>query len=173
MERQYYYLLDNEQCGPFVLADLIDVKLPQDILVWYEGLPEWQPAGTLPELQDMYQEQAAEPQAPIPNKAQIRQKPQGNPTLKFFRIILAIFLLIFAIAGVGSELESNTIEITPLVISAICLGLGLWLLLKKSKYKRGSARNQGDYTDADGAIYAQQMNMMQMDDDYDDGGDYD
>ena len=74
MERQYFYLLDNEKCGPFVLADLIDVNLPQDILVWYEGLADWIPAGTLPELQDMYQ--APQPQAPIPNQMQARRMPR-------------------------------------------------------------------------------------------------
>lgn len=173
MERQYFYLLDDEQCGPFVLADLIDVKLPQDILVWYEGLPEWQPAGTLPELQDMYREQAAEPQAPIPNQPQIQRKPQGNPTLKFFRIVLAIVLLFFAVALVGSSFENKTAEITPFVIAVIFLGLGLWLLLKKSKFKSGNIKNRDEYTDADGAIYAQQMNMMQQDDFNDDDGDFD
>jgi len=170
MERQYFYLLDNEQCGPFVLADLRDVNLPQDILVWYEGLAEWQPAGTLPELQDLYQVPPAP--APVPNQPQARMKPKGNPTLKFFRIVLAIFFLVFAIAGVGSGLENDPLEATPFVMAVICLGLGLWLFLKKSKYKRGT-QNQDDYTDADGAIYAQQMNMMQQDDSYDDGGDFD
>ena len=169
MERQYFYLLDNEQCGPFVLADLRDVNLPPEILVWYEGLAEWQPASTLPELQDLYQ--VPPQQAPIPNQPQVKRQAK-NPTLKFFRIVLAIFFLVFAIGLVGSGLENNPIEITPFVMGVIFLGLGIWLLLKKSQYIHGSGRNQDDYTDADGAIYAQQMNMMQQDD-YSDDGDYD
>lgn len=172
MERQYFYLLDNEKCGPFVLADLIDVNLPQDILVWHEGLADWVPAGTLPELQDMYQ--APQPQAPIPNQMQTRRMPQGNPTLKFFRIALAVVLLFFAIALVGSGMENDPIQMTPFVMAAIFLAIGLWLLLKKSKFKRGNVRNDDDYTAADGAIYAEQMNMLSQDDDYsDDGSDFD
>lgn len=170
MERQYFYLLDDEQCGPFVLADLIDVKLPQEILVWYEGLEEWQPAGTLPELQDMYNEPI--PQAPIPNQPQIQRKPQGNPTLKFFRITLAIILWVISIALVGSSLENKTTEITPFVMAVLFFGLGLFLFLKKSKYKKGNPTYKEDYTAADGAIYAEQMNMLSQDDDYDDGSDY-
>lgn len=170
MERQYFYLLDNEQCGPFVLADLRDVNLPPEILVWYEGMAEWQPAATLPELQDLYQ--VPPPQAPIPNQPSVKKRAK-NPTLKFFRIVLAILFLIFAVALVGSGLENNPIEITPFIMGVIFLGLGIWLLLKKSQYITTGPQNQNDYTDADGAIYAQEQNMLQQDDYLDNGDDFD
>ena len=176
MERQYFYILDDEQCGPFVLADLIDVNLPPEILVWYEGMAEWQPAHTMPELQEMYQAQAqaqAQAQVQVPNRPQVQIKPQGNPTLKFFRIVLALALVLFSFALVASGFENKPLEMTPFVMAVIFFGVGLWLLLKKSKYKPGNIGNQGEYTATDGSIYAEQMNMMQQDDSYDDGGDFD
>jgi len=165
MERQYFYYHENEQFGPFVLADIRDMHLPEDMPVWYEGMAEWQPAATLPELQDLYQ-------APPPQQQRVVQA-KGSPLLKILRIALGIFCLLMVFGMVGSGLENNPIEPMPFVLAVIFLGLGLWLILKKSKYKRGGAQNQDDYTDADGAIYAQQMNMMQQDDVYDDGGDFD
>jgi len=164
---KYFYHFEDKQHGPFELEELRDFHLPPEIPVWYEGMAEWQPASTIPELQDMYQ-------APSSQQQQVRAKPQGNPTLKFFRIALGVLLLIFTLGLVGSGLENDPIELTPFVMAVIFLGLGVWLIFKKSKFRSGNARNQEEYTAADGTIYDEQMNMLSKDDDYsDDGGDFD
>ena len=49
----YYYAEGDEQRGPFEKSDLAACGLRPDSLVWHEGLPGWQPAGTLAELSDV------------------------------------------------------------------------------------------------------------------------
>lgn len=47
-----YYIGDaGHQRGPFTIDQLRAMKLAPSTLVWREGMPQWQPAHLLPELQ--------------------------------------------------------------------------------------------------------------------------
>jgi hypothetical protein len=49
--RKYYYLADQDRVGPLTLEEMRLVEgLTPETLVWCEGMPEWLPAGELPEL---------------------------------------------------------------------------------------------------------------------------
>jgi TM2 domain-containing membrane protein YozV len=47
-----YYIGDGgQQRGPFTIEQLRGMQLSPDTLVWREGMPQWQPARLVPELQ--------------------------------------------------------------------------------------------------------------------------
>jgi hypothetical protein len=50
-EAKYYFASGNEQRGPFALAEFLALGLRADTLVWREGMSQWQPYDSLPELQ--------------------------------------------------------------------------------------------------------------------------
>lgn len=169
MERQYYYHDEGEQFGPFELAELIDMHIPEHVLIWHEGLQDWTPAGNIPGLQHLYV-------APPPQQQRVIQ-PKGNPVLKFLRIAFGIFCLLMVIGLISAGIEKDPIDITHFVLAAIFLALGLWLILKKSKAAKAGTHT-GNQAEVDGMLYAQGMNAANpgWEDDsggYDAGGDFD
>lgn len=47
--------LDGRQQGPFELKDLLDLEgMNVNTKVWFDGLPKWEPAGTLAELRPLF-----------------------------------------------------------------------------------------------------------------------
>lgn len=46
--------LDGRQQGPFELEQLLDMPVDENTKVWFEGLPKWYPAGTLPEMRPLF-----------------------------------------------------------------------------------------------------------------------
>jgi hypothetical protein len=46
----YYYADGDQQHGPVSIEDLRALKLPPDTLAWREGLPDWVPIRSIPEL---------------------------------------------------------------------------------------------------------------------------
>lgn len=55
--KQYFYARGGERVGPVDRGELSRVGLHASTLVWHEGLADWQPAGELPELSDLFGEQ--------------------------------------------------------------------------------------------------------------------
>lgn len=49
--RKYHVAHHGRKFGPLSLVELSSRRLSHDMLVWCEGMPEWVPIGTLPELQ--------------------------------------------------------------------------------------------------------------------------
>jgi len=50
----YYIGEGAEQRGPFTVDQLRGMALHPDTLVWHEGMPQWQPARTVAELQHLF-----------------------------------------------------------------------------------------------------------------------
>lgn len=48
--KYYFIIINDEQLGPLTFEELGKVGLNADTPVWNEGLPDWTPAGNLPEL---------------------------------------------------------------------------------------------------------------------------
>lgn len=63
--QKYYYSDGSQQFGPFTLEELKHKGLTKETLVWYEGLTEWQIAGNVQELTDLFPTQAAPAPPPI------------------------------------------------------------------------------------------------------------
>jgi len=48
--KKYYYAKGDKRLGPFTLEELIDQDLNKETLVWHDGLTDWSPLSTFPEL---------------------------------------------------------------------------------------------------------------------------
>lgn len=54
--KQYYYLVGNQQFGPFSLDELRSKPIQSDTKVWAQGLPDWVEAHTVPEINEWLSE---------------------------------------------------------------------------------------------------------------------
>lgn len=62
--RQYFYIAEGTQLGPYSLEALRDIGLYRTSLVWYEGCDDWRTAETIIELSGYLRESPP----PIPGK---------------------------------------------------------------------------------------------------------
>lgn len=53
METTYFIIVNGNQAGPFVREELKYHGLTHETMVWRQGLENWVPASTLPELNDL------------------------------------------------------------------------------------------------------------------------
>lgn len=60
MEKKYFIIINGQQSGPYDLYELKNAGLRPDSHVWREGLENWVPASSLPELSHLF----AAPYAP-------------------------------------------------------------------------------------------------------------
>lgn len=51
--KKYYYLDGTNRFGPFALDELRQKNINRETKVWFQGLGDWQSAGTIPELNDI------------------------------------------------------------------------------------------------------------------------
>jgi hypothetical protein len=71
---QYYYLdSNNQQLGPVDAGQLTRYGVTKDTHVWTEGMSQWQPAGSVPELSGLFPPVVTPPQMAPP--FQQRQSP--------------------------------------------------------------------------------------------------
>ncbi len=54
MTNQYYIVVDGNSTGPFSKEGLMAQGINRETLVWREGMSEWAPASSVPELTDMF-----------------------------------------------------------------------------------------------------------------------
>ena len=69
---QYFYLEGQEQRGPFSLEELHDQNISRQTLVWASHMQDWQPAGTVAELQPLFST------SPPPHQTQTQAGPPRN-----------------------------------------------------------------------------------------------
>ena len=53
MEKEFYYLDEKEQKGPFSIDQLKTVGLKPDTLVWADGFENWKPVKEVEELKGL------------------------------------------------------------------------------------------------------------------------
>lgn len=70
----YYLAEGTTQRGPFSEQELAGAGLRPESMVWREGMPQWQPANQVPELQSILF-----PQAAVPGGAQPAPLPTPGP----------------------------------------------------------------------------------------------
>lgn len=51
---QYYVVINGQQTGPVDESKLLSMGVTRETLVWREGMPQWKPAGTVPELSYLF-----------------------------------------------------------------------------------------------------------------------
>lgn len=52
--QKYFYMEGGQKLGPFTLDELKKRNLKRETLVWCHPMPDWKPAGELPELEEMF-----------------------------------------------------------------------------------------------------------------------
>lgn len=52
--KTYFYADGTIQKGPFTLEELKEKGITRETLVWFHGLADWKPAGTIPELSELF-----------------------------------------------------------------------------------------------------------------------
>jgi len=48
--KKFFYSFGGNKQGPVYLEELIDANITNETLIWFEGLPQWTPAGKIEEL---------------------------------------------------------------------------------------------------------------------------
>ena len=74
--KKYFYLEGNQQIGPLTIDELRLRGVHQNTMIWFDGLPNWQPAGNIPELQSLF---TVPPQVTQQQYQQPAQQPYAQP----------------------------------------------------------------------------------------------
>lgn len=119
--KKYYYSDGVNELGPFSFEELKQKNITKDHLVWFATMKDWQPAGTIDELKDLFN-------APVPptpsQQVSISSRPSNSdllddnvnrtrPTNYLWQSIVvtilccSIFSLPFAIAGIVNATKVN------------------------------------------------------------------
>ncbi len=59
--KQYYYIRNGQQAGPFPISGLQEAGITKETYVWTEGMAEWQKAGEINDLSFLFTQQTATP----------------------------------------------------------------------------------------------------------------
>src|SRR5574338_67224 len=57
--KKYYFFDGATQHGPFTLEELRAYNITPQTSVWFDAIPQWKPAGEIPELQILFSNAAA------------------------------------------------------------------------------------------------------------------
>lgn len=101
--KQYFIYQNGEQSGPFFIEELENKKIGREILVWTEGLTDWQKAENIEELNSLFKtvpppiQRFAPPAAERENPyiQQLETSKKGSSTIKKVGIFLGITILLF------------------------------------------------------------------------------
>lgn len=122
---KFFVILNNQQEGPYTIAQLAEMGISSETLVWKEGMKDWKPAWTISELRyilnektneyrnasstGMQQETAIPPTPPsAPYKEE--KKPQNHYLLKIFGGLVLLLLIIMALTNPNKESHENAIR---------------------------------------------------------------
>ncbi|MEE1206609.1 MAG: CD225/dispanin family protein [Muribaculaceae bacterium] len=133
---QIYVFRNGEKSGPFTLEQLAQSSITPDTLVWYQGLAQWEPAGTSALTAHIFHNPANPPVPPVmspnagPQNACGPQYAPGSPMP----------------AEPMPPRPSTYMALSIIVTILCCLPFGIIGIVMSSKVD--SAYNQGDYNEA-------------------------
>ncbi len=110
--KKYFYSDGTNSFGPFTLEELRSKNISRETLVWFKELGDWKPAGTVPEISEIFQ--LSPP--PVSNAGSISgnaaglnsQKPPKSWLVE--SILVTVFCCLpFGIAGIvnAAKVESR------------------------------------------------------------------
>lgn len=124
---KFFVILNNQQEGPYTIAQLAEMGISSETLVWKEGMKDWQPAWTVSELRyilnentkteeyqrdssnSMKQETTIPPMPPsTPHREE--KKQQNHYLLKIFGGLILLLLIIMALTNPNKESHENAIR---------------------------------------------------------------
>lgn len=113
--RKYFYTNGTDKFGPFTLEELKEKHLIPETLVWFQGLGEWQSAGSIPELNQLFNQTPP----PVTNSNNNQTYTESNSQINIGRppktwliesiIVTILCCLPFGIIGIikASKVESR------------------------------------------------------------------
>ena len=122
---KFFVILNNQQEGPYTIAQLAEMGISAETLVWKEGMKDWQPAWTVSELRYILNEKTNEYRnasstgmqqettiPPTPPSAPYKEekKPQNHYLLKIFGGLVLLLLIIMALTNPNKESHENAIR---------------------------------------------------------------
>lgn len=110
--KKYYLYNGNCQYGPFSYAELKHQHLLRNTPVWYEGLNEWVPAGSVEELQAIVPAAAPPPfivsnsgtghtPKPLPPRASSKINLRFRNRVLFIACVIVCLLLVLTIISIS------------------------------------------------------------------------
>lgn len=124
---KFFVILNNQQEGPYTIAQLAEMGISSETLVWKEGMKDWQPAWTVSELRYILNENAKTEEyqkkssnsmkqettiPPMPPSTPHREekKPQNHYLLKIIGGLVLLLLIIMALTNPNKESHENAIR---------------------------------------------------------------
>lgn len=124
---KFFVILNNQQEGPYTIAQLAEMGISSETLVWKEGMKDWQPAWTVSELRyilnentktEEYQknssnsmkQEATIPPTPPSTPHREEKKQQNHYLLKIFGGLILLLLIIMALTNPNKESHENAIR---------------------------------------------------------------
>ena len=77
--KDYYYLIEKNQKGPFTIEELHKQNINDQTLIWYDGIENWTPLRDIPELSQINRKVAP---PPVPNENSDELKANQSANLK-------------------------------------------------------------------------------------------
>lgn len=110
--KKYFYTDGTNTLGPFTLEELRNKNITRETKVWFQELGEWKPAGTIPELTDIFQLVPPAITKPSSNVNSLENLNNLKPpkTWLIESILVTLFCCLpFGIAGIvnASKVESR------------------------------------------------------------------
>lgn len=110
--KKYFYTDGTNNFGPFTLEELREKNISRETKVWFQELGEWKPAGSVPELDELFRLVPPPVQKPViatnSNAGQNDQKPPKTWLVE--SILVTLFCCLpFGIAGIvnAARVESK------------------------------------------------------------------
>ena len=124
---KFFVILNNQQQGPYTIAQLAEMGISSETLVWKEGMKDWQPAWTVSELRyilnentktEEYQKKSSNsmkqettiPPMPPSTPHREEKKPQNHYLLKIIGGLVLLLLIIMALTNPNRESHENAIR---------------------------------------------------------------
>lgn len=124
---KFFVILNNQQEGPYTIAQLAEMGISAETLVWKEGMKDWQPAWTVSELRyilnentktEEYQRDSSNsikqettiPPMPPSTPHREEKKPQNHYLLKIIGGLVLLLLIIMALTNPNRESHENAIR---------------------------------------------------------------
>lgn len=126
---KFFVILNNQQQGPYTIAQLAEMGISAETLVWKEGMKDWQPAWTVSELRYILnentsaktneyrnaystgmQQETAVPPTPPSTPYREKKKPQNHYLLKIFGGLVLLLLIIMTLTNPNRESHENAIR---------------------------------------------------------------
>ena len=123
----YFLHIDGRQVGPYSKEELQQIRISRDTMIWFEGQEQWQEAGTVDALSDLFRNQPPpfkkkQGDAPVhPNPIQTEEPVRNKAT---------------------GKLKSSTLA--SIIIGGVVFLLGIYMVYNNQQAKEQALRRLDD-----------------------------